>query len=111
MGWWFGISKLVAHLGVQRASRERGFVEGYAQVANSYYLCQKGVIPSLSNLLGTYWLPMFRINCHGLLRCAIHKNSPSNLVFDHPGRMAGNARALLDAAMRRLTPERLLYFA
>jgi GT2 family glycosyltransferase len=101
----------VAHLGVQRASRERGFMVGYAQVANSYYLCQKGVIPSFSSLLGTYWLPMFRQNCSGVLRCALHRNSAWNLVFDHPGRMVGSARALLDAALRRLTPERLLDFA
>jgi GT2 family glycosyltransferase len=100
----------VAHFGVQRASRERGFLVGYAQVANSYYLCKKGVIPSFGKLLGTYWLPMFRLNFHGLLRCALHRNSAWNLVFDHPGRMAGNARALMDAALHRLRPERLLDF-
>ena len=99
-----------AHLGIQRASRERGFLVGYAQVANSYYLCQKGIIPSFSNLLGTYWLPMFRHNLHCLLRCALYRNSPWNLVFDPPGRMAGSTRALLDAALRRLRPERLLDF-
>ena len=99
-----------AHLGIQRASRERGFLVGYAQVANSYYLCQKGIIPSFSNLLGTYWLPMFRQNLHCLLRCALYRNSPWNLVFDPPGRMAGSTRALLDAALRRLRPERLLDF-
>jgi GT2 family glycosyltransferase len=101
----------VAHLGVQRASRERGFVVGYAHVANSYYLCQKGVIPSFSNLLGTYWLPTFRTNLRGMLHCAVRRNSPWNLVFDHPGRMAGSTWALMDAARRRLTPERLLDFA
>jgi hypothetical protein len=101
----------VAHLGVQRAGRERGFMVGYAQVANSYYLCQKGVIPSFGTLLGTYWMPTLRVNFHGMLRCAVRRNSPWNLVFDHPGRMAGSAQALLDAAQHRLTPERLLDFA
>jgi GT2 family glycosyltransferase len=100
----------VAHLGVQRASRERGFLVGYAQIANSYYLCHKGVIPSFGRLVGTYWLPTFRLNFEGLLRCLLHRNSPWNLVFDHPGRMAGSARALLDAALHRLRPERLLDF-
>jgi GT2 family glycosyltransferase len=100
----------VAHLGVQRACRERGFLVGYAQVANSYYLWQKGVIPSFGRLLGGYWLPALRRNLHGLVRCALHRNSPWNLVFDPPGRVAGSAQALLDAAMYRLTPERLLDF-
>jgi GT2 family glycosyltransferase len=99
-----------AHLGVQRASRERGFLVGYAQVANSYYLCQKGVIPSFGKLVGGYWLPAFRMNLRGLLRCALHRDSPWTRVFDPPGRMAGNARALLDAALHRLSPERLLDF-
>jgi GT2 family glycosyltransferase len=100
----------VAHLGVQRASRERGFLVGYAQIANSYYLCQKGVIPSFGRLLGRYWLPTIRLNLHGLLRSILHRNSPWTLVFDPPGRMVGNARALLDAALHRLRPERLLDF-
>jgi glycosyl transferase family 2 len=101
----------VAHLGVQRACRERGFSVGYAQVANSYYLWQKGVISSFSTLLGRYWVPTLRCNSRGLVRCVLHRNSPWNLVFDHPGRVAGSARALLDAALHRLTPERLLDFA
>jgi GT2 family glycosyltransferase len=100
----------VAHLAVQRASRERGFLVGYAQIANSYYLWQKGIIPSFGKLLGTYWLATFRLNFEGLLRCVRHRNSPWNLVFDHPGRMAGNTRALLDGALHRLRPERLLDF-
>ena len=100
----------VAHLGVQRANRERGFLVGYAQIANSYYLWQKGIIPSFGKLLGTYWLATIRLNFEGLLRCVRHRNSPWNLVFDHPGRMAGNTRALLDGALHRLRPERLLDF-
>jgi GT2 family glycosyltransferase len=99
-----------AHLGIQRASRERGFLVGYAQVANSYYLFEKGIIPSFGKLLGRYWLPTLRMNLHGLLRCALYRNSPWTLVFDPPGRMAGNLRALLDAALHRLRPERLLDF-
>jgi Glycosyltransferase like family 2 len=95
---------------VQRACRERGFLVGYAQVANSYYLWQKGVIPSFGKLLGGYWLPALRRNFRGLVRCTLHRNSPWNLVFDPPGRVAGSARALLDAAVHRLTPERLLDF-
>src|SRR5262249_2281667 len=35
-----------AHLGAQRLRPERGFLVGYAQIANPFYLWQKGLIPS-----------------------------------------------------------------
>ena len=106
--WNFGTC--VAHLGVRRGTREHGFLVGYAQVANSYYLWQKGTIPSYLKLVTAFWLPTLRIGFHGVLSGTIHKNSPRNMVFDHSGRIFGNIRALLDAALLRLGPERLLDF-
>jgi glycosyltransferase involved in cell wall biosynthesis len=97
----------VAHLGVQRAKRERGFPVGYAQIANSYYLWQKGVIPSLTRLLGAFWLPALRVSLQGTL----HGKPPWNERFDYKGRLRGNVRALFDAARFRLKPERILDFA
>lgn len=101
----------MAHLGVRRRTRERGFLVGYAQIANSYYLWQKGTIPSYRKLVVEFWLPGLRTGLHGLLGRAIHRNSPRNLVMDHPGRIFGNVWALLDAALLRLRPERLCDFS
>jgi GT2 family glycosyltransferase len=100
----------VAHLGMQRACRERGFLVGYAHMANTYYLWQKGVIPSFGRLVATFWLPTLRCTFHGLLCCRFSKNSVWRTAFDHPGRLKGNAQALLDVARHRLKPERLLDF-
>lgn len=102
----WNLETCVAHLGVQRASGERGFVVGYSQIANSYYLWQKGVIPSFGKLLRTFWLPALRASVQG----AVRGKPPWNAIFDYRGRMRGNARALLDAASFRLTPERILDF-
>jgi hypothetical protein len=101
----------VAHLGMQRASRERGFLVGYAQIANSYHLWRKGVIPSFVMLLGRFWLPAFGRNFLALARRVASRNSVWRLVFDPPGRLMGSACALWDAARHRLSPERLLDFA
>lgn len=49
----------MAHLGVRRGTRERGLLVGYAEVANSYYLWQKGTIPSYRKLVTAFWLPTF----------------------------------------------------
>jgi GT2 family glycosyltransferase len=100
-----------AHLAMQRAARERGFLVGYSQIANSYYLWQKGTISSFGKLVIAFWLPALRINLRAVLRGAILWNSPHNMILDHPGRVSGNVRALLDAALLRLRPERLLDFA
>jgi GT2 family glycosyltransferase len=100
----------VAHLGMQRAGRERGFLVGYAHIANAYYLWQKGVIPSFGRLLGGFWLPAVGRTFVGLLRRTFSRNDVWRLRFDHAGRLAGNAMALLDAARHRLRPERLLDF-
>jgi glycosyltransferase involved in cell wall biosynthesis len=97
----------VAHLGVQRGQRERGFSVGYAQIANSHHLWRKGVIPSLGNLLGKFWLPALRISLQG----SVHGKPPWNKRFDYKGRLRGNVRALFDAARFRLQPERILDFA
>jgi Glycosyl transferase family 2 len=97
----------VAHLGVQRGQRERGFSVGYAQIANSHYLWRKGVIASLGNLLGKFWLPALRVSLQG----AVHGKPPWNERFDYKGRLRGNVRALFDAARFRLQPERILDFA
>jgi len=107
--WNLGTS--LAHLGVRRAKRERGCLVGYAQIANSYYLWQKGIIPSYRKLVAEFWLPALRIGFHGLLHGAINRDSPRTLVIDHPGRIFGNLRALLDAALLRLRPERLCDFS
>ncbi len=53
--WNFAIC--VAHIGAQRMGPERGLLVGYSQIANSFYLWQKGVIPSFARLLGKFWLP------------------------------------------------------
>lgn len=92
----------VAHIGA-RVYRERGFLVGYTQLANSHYLWRKGTIPSLGRLLGTFWLPALRVSLQG----AVHGKPP---WLDYKGRVRGNARALADAAMFRLKPERVLDF-
>jgi GT2 family glycosyltransferase len=97
----------VAHLGVQRGLGERGFYVGYAQLANSYYLWQKGIIPSISKLLRNFWVPAVRVSLQG----ALHGKPVWNARFDYKGRLRGNAQALADAAVGRLKPERLLDFA
>ena len=97
----------VAHLGVQRATRERGFPVGYSQIANSHYLWRKGVIPSLPRLLGAFWLPALRVSLQG----TVHGKPPWNERFDYKGRLRGNLRAFFDAARFRLTPERVLDIA
>jgi glycosyltransferase involved in cell wall biosynthesis len=102
----WNLETCVAHLGVQRASGERGFLVGYSQIANSYYLWQKGVIPSFGKLLRTFWLPALRASVQG----AVRGRPPWNAIFDYRGRIRGNVRALIDAASFRLTPERILDF-
>lgn len=96
----------VAHLGAQRGCRERGFLVGYTQLANSHYLWRKGTIPSLTKLLGTFWLPALRVSLQG----AVHAKPPWNTLLDYKGRVRGNFRALADAAMFKLRPERVLDF-
>jgi GT2 family glycosyltransferase len=96
----------VAHLGAQRVRRERGFLVGYTQLANSHYLWRKGTIPSFRKLLGTFWLPALRVSLQG----AVHGKPPWNTLLDYKGRVRGNVRALADAAMFRLKPERVLDF-
>ena len=106
----WNLETCVGHLGMQRAGRERGFLVGYAHIANAYYLWQKGVIPSFGKLLARFWLPAFGRTFIGLLRRVFSRNAVWRRRFDHAGRLAGNAQALLDAARHRLRPERLLDF-
>jgi GT2 family glycosyltransferase len=96
----------VAHIGAQRVSRERGFLVGYTQLANSHYLWRKGTIPSFGRLLRAFWLPALRVSLQG----AVHGKPPWNTLLDYKGRVRGNVRALADAAMFRLKPERVLDF-
>lgn len=103
--WNYGTC--VAHLGVQRTTDECGFLVGYSQIANSYYLWQKDVIPSLWKLLSAFWFPALRVSLQGTL----HGKPPWNLMFDYKGRLRGNARALADAARLRLAPDRILGLA
>jgi GT2 family glycosyltransferase len=107
----WNLGTCTAHLAMQRAARERGFLVGYSQIANAYYLWQKGTIPSFRRLVIAFWLLNVRINLRGLLSWVIHKHFAQHLVFDFPGRVLGNGRALLDCAFLRLRPERLLDFA
>jgi hypothetical protein len=107
----WNLGTCTAHLALRRASRERGFLVGYSQIANSYYLWQKGTIPSFGKLVLAFWLPTLCTSLHGVLQRAIDSNSPSNLIYDYPGRTFGNIRALLDAVLLRLRPERLLDFS
>jgi GT2 family glycosyltransferase len=100
----------VAHLGIRRGNRERGFLVGYAHIANAYYLWQKGVISSFRRLVTAFWLPTLRRTFLGLLRRQFGSNSVWRTTFDYPGRLKGNAQALLDAVRHRLRPERLLDF-
>lgn len=94
----------VAHLGIQRMVRERGLPVGYSQIANSYYLWRKEVIPSFRMLLVKFWLPALRVSLQGTL----HGRAPWNSIFDYKGRLRGNALALADAIRLRLTPDRIL---
>jgi glycosyltransferase involved in cell wall biosynthesis len=96
----------VAHIGAQRMGRERGFLVGYTQLANSHYLWRKGIIPSFGRLLRTFWLPALRVSLQG----AAYGKPPWNTLLDYKGRVRGNARALADAVMFRLKPERVLDF-
>jgi len=100
----WNLETCVAHIGAQRVARERGVLVGYSQIANPYYLWQKGVIPSFGKLLGKFWLPALRVSVRGTLR----GKPPWNAVLDYRGRMYGNARALADAGCFRLRPERIL---
>jgi GT2 family glycosyltransferase len=94
----------VAHLGIQRTVRERGRPVGYSQIANSYYLWRKAVIPSFRILLAKFWLPALRVSLQGTLR----SRAPWNDIFDYQGRLRGNALALADAVRLRLAPDRIL---
>jgi GT2 family glycosyltransferase len=100
----WNLETCVAHIGAQRVARERGILVGYSQIANPYYLWQKGVIPSFGKLLGKFWLPALRVTIRGM----VHGKPPWNAVLDYRGRMYGNARALADAGCFRLRPERIL---
>jgi GT2 family glycosyltransferase len=94
----------VAHLGIQRMVRERGLPVGYSQIANSYYLWRKDVIPSFRLLLAKFWLPALRVSLQGTL----HGRAPWNIIFDYQGRLRGNALALADAVRLRLAPDRIV---
>ena len=96
----------IAHIGARRVCRECGFLVGYTQLANPHYLWRKGTIPSFGKLLMRFWLPALRVSFQG----AVHGKPPWNTLLDYKGRVRGNARALADAVMFKLEPERILDF-
>jgi hypothetical protein len=103
----WNLGTCAAHIGVRRVARERGFIVGYSQIANSYYLWRKGTIPSVGRLLRDFWLPSLRVSLQGTVR----PKAPWTGFCDYRGRLRGNVRALLDAVSLRLRPERILELA
>jgi hypothetical protein len=87
------------HLGT-KSGRTSGVRFGYSQVANPIYLVRKGTMPrSYAYLL-------------------IRRNVAANLLgsfrpepwIDRRGRLTGNALALADIAIGRISPQRILHF-
>jgi GT2 family glycosyltransferase len=87
------------HLG-HKQGRVSGLMLGYSQIANAMYLAKKGTVPKgyLAKLV-----------CKNLLINAARSAWPEPFV-DRRGRLRGNARGLLDLALGRLAPERVLCF-
>jgi GT2 family glycosyltransferase len=85
------------HLGV-RSGRQVGVRLGYSQVANPIYLMRKGTMS---------WRKAFPLMGHNvaanLMGCVLRQS-----YVDRPGRVAGNARAIIDLFAGRLDPARIL---
>lgn len=84
------------HLGV-KGGRQSGRRLGYSQIANPVYLVRKGTF----SWTRASWLMLRNIgmNCVRSLRPEPH--------IDRPGRVVGNARALLDLCRGKLDPARV----
>lgn len=88
------------HLG-SKGGRSSGVRLGYSQIANPIYLMQKG---TMSRRKGVRFL------LRALASNSLRSLWPHPLV-DYPGRLAGNARAVLDLSLGRCHPTRVLEFA
>jgi GT2 family glycosyltransferase len=97
-GWIVRIEKACGvHLGT-KSGRQPGVRLGYSQIANPCYLIAKGTCSWQMGLL-----QMGRnlaANIYGTLR--------GEKDIDRSGRLRGNAKAMIDLAMQRLTPARAL---
>lgn len=88
------------HLGSKRG-RSSGVRLGYSQIANPIYLMQKG---TMSRRKGMKFL------VRALASNSLHSLWPHPLV-DYPGRLVGNARAVIDLTRGRCHPTRVLDLA
>ena len=88
------------HLGA-RGARASGVRLGYSQIANMIYLGRKGTVSLLMALrfIGTSLAA-------NMIRSIVRKNE-----VDHPGRLKGNALALLDVLRGRCEPSKILDLA
>jgi GT2 family glycosyltransferase len=88
------------HLGTKRSGRSPGKQLGYSQIANPYYLVQKGTMST--------WFAwrLIRNNVGGNIARFL-KPEPT---VDRRGRLLGNALAIRDILIRRCRPGRILEF-
>jgi GT2 family glycosyltransferase len=87
------------HLG-SKGARSSGVRLGYSQIANPIYLMQKGTMPRRKGV---------KFLVRALASNTLRSLWPHPLV-DYPGRLAGNARAVLDLTRGRCHPTRVLDF-
>ena len=81
-----------------KSGKVSGVRFGYSQIANQVYLARKGTIPKTAGLRKA--LENLAANAAGSLR--------DNDLIDRRGRLAGNARGLLDVLIGRSHPKRIL---
>jgi hypothetical protein len=80
-------------------ARTPGYLFGFAQVMNPYYLYRKSVIPTFGEVFGRHWIQVIGSNLSGLAR--------GDSEVDRFGRLRGNLRAFLDIAFGRSDPARI----
>ena len=85
------------HLGVSGA-RTSGVRLGYSQIANLVYLCKKGTVEART---------ASRFIVTSLLSNIYHSVFPK-AKFDHRGRLRGNLLAIVDCALGRSNPGKIL---
>lgn len=83
------------HLGTKRSGRSPGRRLGYSQVANPFYLANKGTMQ---------WGRAFHQIVKNLMANSAYSFRPEPWV-DRRGRLSGNLLALKDLVIGRLTPE------
>jgi GT2 family glycosyltransferase len=86
------------HLGV-KGGRISGVRFGYSQIANPIYLLGKGT----TSPRAASWL-VGRALAANVIKTAVRRTK----LFDYPGRLRGNALALMDLVRGRCAPERIL---